>query len=210
MDVYGTISAQLDAVSLPLFAVTLTAVPRRRTPLLLILHWHGFRREPDAARPPASRLEPVPSSALQLNEDWHALSELDHWMLDAAWRLGAWDLVRDVRSGCERIGAPEQEAVDCRQAFGDDPLRPPGVTAMVAEAPDREDLMRCAARVGYVRWSFRPVRGGVWRATATDDTLCANGGREPPCPVAAHPAIGAQRSQARFRLGRIERLIVPG
>jgi hypothetical protein len=33
---------QMDAVNLALDAITLTAVSRPDTPVLLILHWHGF------------------------------------------------------------------------------------------------------------------------------------------------------------------------
>jgi hypothetical protein len=39
------ITGQMEAVNLPLYAITLTAVPRVDTPVLLMLHWHGFRHE---------------------------------------------------------------------------------------------------------------------------------------------------------------------
>jgi hypothetical protein len=211
MDMFGTISTQIDAMNLLLFAVTLTAVPRRRTPVLLMLHWHAFRSA-DASSVRAARrgLDPVPASGLQINRDWRELAELDESMLDAAWRLGAWELFREERHGCNRVGASDREALECRQAFGDDPLRDPGNTSMVAEAPDREDMMHFAARVGYVRWTFRPVRGGVWRAVAADDTLAYDGSRAPPCPVGARPPAASRTGQTHYRLGRIDRLIVPG
>lgn len=41
MKVFATITDQLNAVRMPLFAVTLTAVPRLNTPVLLMLHWHA-------------------------------------------------------------------------------------------------------------------------------------------------------------------------
>lgn len=85
MDILQKISGQLASVGLPLFAVTLTAVPRADTPVLLILHWHGFRREPGASG--VDLHEPVPASALQMNEHWLQLAELDGAMLEAAWRL---------------------------------------------------------------------------------------------------------------------------
>ena len=208
MDVFRTVAAQIDAVRLPLFTVTLTAVPRGRTPLLLMLHWHGFRTEPEG-RPNRKAAEPVPSSALQLNVDWADLEQIDRLMLDAAWQLGAWELAREERRACNTAGASEREALECRQAFGDDPLGRIGETRMVAEAPDREDMMHLGARVGYVRWAFRPVRGGVWLEGAEDETLTVDGGREPPCPVGAWQAAGRRTGLARYRLGRISHLILP-
>jgi hypothetical protein len=208
MDMFTTVAAQIEAVRLPLFSVTLTALPRRRTPLLLMLHWHGFRREPADPRQ-ARALHPIPSSALQITDDHLDLGEVDRLMLEAAWRLGAWELDREERRGCNTVGASEREALECRQAFGDDPLAALGETHLVAEAPDREDMMHLGARVGYVRWSFRPVRGGVWQDTAQDDTLGGDGGRQPPCPVRAQPPAGQPTARTRYRLGRIDRLILP-
>ena len=75
MDVFDRIAGQIDAVQLPLFAVTLTAIPRANTPVLLMLHWHGFRR--DSADAGRASLAPVPGSALQINERWMALESLD-------------------------------------------------------------------------------------------------------------------------------------
>jgi hypothetical protein len=211
VEVFDRIAEQIEAVSLPLFAVTLTALPRTNTPVLLMLHWHGFRADPDPmARPPPASVprQPVPGSALQLNPFWDALARLDEAMLEAAWRLGAWELDREERRGCEAPGASDREALECRQAFGDDAFGLDG-EHMVTEACDRREMLHMAARVGYVRWQFRPVRGGVWRDTACDDTLTEDGGRSPPCPVPAKAPVGTQVSRVRYRLGQLERLILP-
>lgn len=208
MDVFDRIAEQLEALALPLFAVTLTALPRTNTPVLLMLHWHGFRPEVDLAAGPApapvSR-HPVAGSALQLNPLWDTVERLDEAMLDAAWRLGAWELDREERRGCERPGASRREAVECRQAFGEDPFGTDRPEHMVTEAQDRDELMHMAARVGYVRWQFRPVRGGIWRDLAHDDTLAEDGGRAPPCPIRARSLVGPRVSRVRYRLGRIGR-----
>jgi hypothetical protein len=205
MNVYDRVSGQLEAVRLPLFAVTLTAVPRANTPVLLMLHWHGFR---PAERPAAERrrLAAVPGSALQINERWDGLRALDEAMLDAAWRLGAWELDREERRACDTAGASEREALECRQAFGE---TAGGDAALVADAPDREALLALAAAVGYVRWLFRPVFGGLWRETAEDDTLAAEGGRSSPCPVPAQSPAGPRAASTRYRLGAVHRLILP-
>lgn len=205
MNVHDRISGQLEAVRLPLFAVTLTAVPRAHTPVLLMLHWHGFRR-PD---PPAAErrgLAPVPGSALQINERWETLQALDEAMLQAAWRMGAWELEREERRACATAGASARESLECRQAFGE---TAGGETALVAEAPDREDMLALGAAVGYVRWLFRPVRGGLWQKTAEDDTLGAEGGRAAPCPVVPHAPVGTRTSRVRYRLGAVRRLLLP-
>lgn len=208
MDVFGKIAAQMSAVGLPLYAVTLTAVPRADTPLLLILHWHGFRRETPAAPDRPAPVRAVPGSALQINERWQALETLDAAMLDAGWQLGAWEVEREERRACSWIGASEQEALECRQAFGEHPLAEDGLY-LVAEAPDRPDLMQLGAAVGYVRWTFRPARGGLWRETADDDTLAPDGSRLPPCPVAPQAPRGGRAARTRYLLGRVSRLWLP-
>lgn len=207
MDILQKISGQLASVGLPLFAVTLTAVPRADTPVLLILHWHGFRREPGASG--VDLHEPVPASALQMNEHWLQLAELDGAMLEAAWRLGAWMLEREERRACSTLGVAEREALECRQAFGDNPLAPGRDDHLVAEAPDRPAMLRAGARVGYVRWSFRPVHGGVWPDCADDATLAADGSRTEPCPVGPQQPVGPRISLTRYRLGRARCLYLP-
>lgn len=208
MDVFGKVAVQMAAVGLPLFAVTLTAIPRANTPSLLMLHWHGFRRDPERAPPgDPSVPSPVPGSALQINERWDAVEVLDEAMLSAAWQLGAWELDREEKRACLTIGASDREALECRQAFGDHPFAD-GATHMVAEAPDRPDLMELGARVGYVRWQFRPVHGGVWRETAEDDSLQTDGRRTDPCPVGPKALVGTRASRTRYRLGRIDKIIV--
>lgn len=209
MNVFETIIGQIKAVGVPLFAVNLAAIPRANTPVLLMLHWHGFRSNPPprglASAP--RRRSPVPSSAIQLNEHWPDIGTLDQAMLDAAWQLGAWQLDREERRSCSVIGASEREAMECRQAFGDDPFNPGEERHLVAETPDRQEMMEVAARLGYVRWQFRPVWGGIWKDVATDDSLSADGSRTPPCPYRVATQAGIRRS--RTRLGRIDRIILP-
>jgi hypothetical protein len=207
MNVFSTIAGQIESIGLPLFAVTLTAIPRTNTPVLLMLHWHGFRPEDPRGGGRPGHLAPVPGSALQINEQWMDLSSIDLAMLDAAWRLGAWELDREERRPCTTVGASNRESVECFQAFGE-PSMPAAMSHLIAEAPDREDMLSLGAEVGYVRWQFRPVRGGVWRDTARDETLTAEGGREPPCPVSAQPPVGTEISRSRYRLGKVHRLIV--
>lgn len=212
MEVFDRIVEQIDTLGLPLFAVSLSALPRANTPVLLMLHWHGFRPDPDGAGPPGDAAlahRPVPGSALQINTHWNDLAHLDETMLDAAWRLGAWALDREERRACTTAGASEREAFECRQAFADPPFGGAESEFMLTEAPDRPEMLELAARVGYVRWMFRPVRGGVWRDTAADDTLAADGGRTPPCPVGVQAPVGNRVSRTRYRLGGSHRIVVP-
>jgi len=44
MDLFDQLQEQINAVRLPLFAVTVTAAAHINTPLIVLLHWHGFRR----------------------------------------------------------------------------------------------------------------------------------------------------------------------
>jgi hypothetical protein len=211
MDVVRTITGQIEAIGEPLFAVTLTAVPCVNTPVLLMLHWHGFRHDPppEEISSVAPRRSPIPSSAMQLNERWPDIGTLDQAMLDAAWQLGAWQLDREERRSCSMLGASEQEAMACRQAFGDDPFNPGAESNLVAETPDRQEMMEVGARLGYVRWQFRPVWGGVWKNVAPDDSLSEDGGRNPPCPYGVKTLVGTRLSRTHYRLGRIDHIILP-
>lgn len=208
MDIFGKIAAQIATVGLPLYAVTVTAVPRADTPLLLILHWHGFRREAPSGPDQRAAIQPVPGSALQLNDRWNALETIDAAMLDAGWQMGAWDVEREVRRACTWIGASDREALECRQAFGEHPMVGPEMH-LADEAPDRADLMHLGAAVGYVRWKFRPARGGLWGETADDDTLAPDGSRQPPCPVMPEAPRDGRESHTFYRLGRVTRLFQP-
>lgn len=209
MHILHKITDQISTVGLPLYAVTLTAVPRYDTPLLLMLHWHGFRRELIINLPGMnSSLHPVPGSALQLNERWQSLETVESAMLDAAWQLGAWDIEREEKRSCNYIGASNQEALECRQAFGEHPLYEDEELHMVTDAPDRTDLMHLGANVGYIRWQFRPVMGGIWKKVAEDDTLAPDGSRKPPCPVAPQAPKGGKAARTTYRLGKINRIIL--
>ncbi|SFQ24949.1 diguanylate cyclase [Ralstonia sp. NFACC01] len=210
MDLFSAVHEQMDAVRLPLVAVTVTAARRANTPLVAILHWHGFRRAsplvlPGIDIPPRS----VPSSAIQLGHAWRHIETIDEVLLDAAWRLGAWDLERVERRGCNMIGASAGEALACRQAFGDYDGASANET-LIDGAPDRGELMQIAADEGYVRWLFRPVKGGVWQALEeSDDTLGPDGGRPSPCPVLPVPRQRHGRGRTVYRLGAVHRILLP-
>ena len=210
MDLFSAVHEQMDAVRLPLVAVTVTAARRANTPLVAILHWHGFRRAsplvlPGIDIPPRS----VPSSAIQLGHAWRHIETIDEVLLDAAWRLGAWDLERVERRGCNMIGTSAGEALACRQAFGDYDGASANET-LIDGAPDRGELMQIAADEGYVRWLFRPVKGGVWQALEeSDDTLGPDGGRPSPCPVLPIPRQRHGRGRTVYRLGAVHRILLP-
>ncbi|HDR8857838.1 diguanylate cyclase [Burkholderia territorii] len=209
MDLFDFVNEQMEAVRLPLYAVTVTAAARANTPLIAILHWHGFLRETPLALPGvALPRRPVPGSAIQFALPWHALESIDETLLDAAWRLGAWELERVERRGCNTIGASAGEALACRQAFGDYDGGPSAGCHLVDGAPDRDELMRLAARNGYARWLFRPVKGGLLRMLdERDDTLDADGGRQPPCPVLPRPARH-RSARTLYRLGAIRGILM--
>jgi len=212
MDLFDTLHDHIDAMHVPLYAVTVTAVARVNTPLVALLHWHGFRRATPLALPGIDLPpRPVPSSAIQIAGPWLSFDTVERALLDAAWRLGAWDLERVEARACNEIGASAGEALACRKAFGaygDHDQAPPD-TYLVDGAPDRDALMHLAAERGYLRWLFRPVKGGVWRALdEPDDTLEADGGRRPPCPVAPLPRRASHRGHTVYRLGRVRRILL--
>jgi hypothetical protein len=192
-------------------AITVAAVPYANTPVVLTLHWHGFveTRLAEVTDANVVAYQAVPSSALQINERWDRFDELENSVLDVAWELGSWDLARVEALPFVRPGACEQESVECMGAFGAPPLALDGQPAVVAEVPDAEDLIAAASRSGYLQWTFRPVRGGVWAEVAEDLTLEAGGYRNPPCPVLPIPTRARRARGPRrvvYQFGRCSRL----
>jgi hypothetical protein len=211
MDLLDRIETQLVSNRLPLVGITVAAVPYANTPVVLTLHWHGFveARLAEVTDANVIAYQPVPSSALQINERWDGFADLENEVLDVAWELGSWDLARTEALPFVRPGATQQESLECMSAFGSLPLAIDGQPPVVAEVPDAEDLIQTASRTGYVQWIFRPVRGGVWAPVAEDDTLEEGGYRNPPCPYMPSPTrIGRTRRPRRivYQFGRCTRL----
>ncbi len=211
MHLLDRIETQLVSNRLPLVAITVAAVPYANTPIVLTLHWHGFieNRLADVESAEVVSYQAVPSSALQLNERWDRIDQLENEVLDVAWELGSWDLARTEALPFVRPGAPEQESLECMSAFGAVPLAIEGQSSVVSEVPDGEDLIQAASRAGYLQWLFRPVRGGVWAEVAEDVTLQEGGYRNPPCPYLALPTRDTRFRRARkvvYQFGRAARL----
>ena len=203
MEILACITEQIAGNRLPLVGVTVAAVPCPDTPVILTLHWHGFRKEAPAEDDDAdaAQLAPVPSTSLQVNERWGDLLDVDMATLEAGWELGAWDVVRTERPPCMRPGAPAAEAVDCLRAFGSCPMPYMGRDLFVAEAPDMEELIEMAAYSGYLHWQFRPVHGGIWGHGQGDATLNPDGTRRPHCPLAPVRPKGEGRSRMVYHFG---------
>src|SRR3954467_14711818 len=123
MDLLDRIETQVISNRLPLVAITVAAVPYANTPVVLTLHWHGFveARLANVTDANVVAYQPVPSSALQLNERWDQLDQLENEVLDVAWELGSWDLARVEALPFVRPGASEQESLECMGGFGSPP-----------------------------------------------------------------------------------------
>jgi hypothetical protein len=203
VEILERIEAQIEASHLPLFAVTVAAVPCPDTPVILTLHWHGFLRERlvDLDETDVVTYIPIPSSTLQVNDRWTDILDLDRAAMKAGWELGAWDVARAERPSCGRPGADSSEAIDCLKAFGAFPFGINEQQPVVADAPDMGDLLSVACRRGYLMWLFRPVRGGIWAEVADDATLLPGGTREPPCPHTPIPPSLRNSSRTVYRFG---------
>src|SRR5260221_13406356 len=83
MHLLDGIETQLISNRLPLVAITVAAVPYANTPVVLTLHWHGFVETRLAAVADANIVayQPVPSSALQINDRWDAIPQLENEVL---------------------------------------------------------------------------------------------------------------------------------
>src|SRR6476469_382781 len=110
MHLLDRIETQLISNRLPLVAITVAAVPYANTPVVLTLHWHGFVETRLAQVSDANLVayQTVPSSALQINERWDGIAQLENEVLDVAWELGSWDLARMEAPPFVRPGATEQ------------------------------------------------------------------------------------------------------
>jgi hypothetical protein len=205
MELLERIEQQMQMTRLPLFGITLAAVPCPDTPIILTLHWHGFLRQKliDKEEAQSVAFRAVPSSALQVNDRWRDVVALDRAALEAAWELGAWDIARAERPACMRPGADSVEAMECLKAFGAFPFGEQAEQMVVSEAPDADELLNVAAQRGYLMWTFRPVHGGIWKEFADDVTLRPDGTRQPPCPVEPIPPFGKARKTV-YRFGMPE------
>jgi hypothetical protein len=187
MNLLNLVETQLISNRLPLVGVTLAAVPHANTPVVLTLHWHGFVEVKLTDDSEAVAYQPVPSSALQINERWDRFEDLENATLETAWELGAWNLERLEAKPFVRAGADAAETTVGMHAFGASPITLDGDPPIVAEVPDSDDLIDAAGRSGYFQWLFRPVRGGLWSEVADDITLQPGGYRNPPCPILGEP-----------------------
>ncbi|MBK6981935.1 MAG: diguanylate cyclase [Betaproteobacteria bacterium] len=208
MQLLDCIETQLIANRLPLVGVSVAAVPYANTPVVLTLHWHGFveTRLAEVTDANVVAYQPVPSSALQVNERWDGFADLENAVLEVAWELGSWDLARREAPPFIRPGSSAQESVECMGAFGNLPIAIEGQPPIVAEVPDGEELIEAAGRAGYVHWMFRPVRGGVWAEVAEDLTLEEGGYRNPPCPHLSAPTKPGRSRRVVYQFGRCDRL----
>lgn len=209
MHIFDAVSEHISAMGLPLFAVSATRANWPDTPLLLFLHWHGFRRatplQLEGVELPARA---VPSSALQFDGPWASGGAAEEALLDAAWRLGAWQLERLQQRACNTAGAPASEAFACRLAFGDNAAGYPDEPVLGGDQDARLELMDLAARKGYQQWLFQPIKGGLWEGIGPRDySLAPDGGRPSDCPVRPAPANADRR--VVYQLGRHDRLILP-
>lgn len=211
MQILQTIQAHVAAMRLPLYAATLSAVAQPDTPLMLILHWHGFHREAPMRLPGVDiPLRSVAGSALQLDAPWREVEALDDAMLDAAWKLGAWDLERVTHRPWWRLNAPLEETVNCHRAFACYPGEADD-RHVVANAKDQAELVELAALRGYVRWLFRPRACGIWKEVDNDDiTLEADNRRSSPCPVKPAAFDRHRPGKRLYRLGRAGTFILRG
>lgn len=118
MDFFDFVNEQMEAVRLPLYAVTVTAAARVNTPLIAILHWHGFLRETPLALPGvALPRRPVPGSAIQFALPWHALESIDETLPHGGSARGNWSAssgaaaTRSARRPAKRLRAARHSAI---------------------------------------------------------------------------------------------------
>ena len=82
MDVFAKLAQQISGTGLPLYAVTLTAVPHPDTPVLLMLHWAGKLVLPPDAIPDSEKYVALKSVGML-----SGLSDAELWELA---RAGRW------------------------------------------------------------------------------------------------------------------------
>ena len=199
MELLERIEQQMAATQLPLFAITVAAVPCPDTPVILTLHWHAFVRErlADVEGAQTVSYKPVPSSALQLNERWEDVLTVDRAAMAAGMGAG--------RVGCCARGASfvcaSRRAVE-RSAGMSAGLR----RVSVRRGRQSSRRVRCTGyrRVGQRRcapWlSDVDVPSRAWRHLERLRRRCnaawPTARREPPCPLGL-PCRRPQDARAR-------------
>jgi len=209
MHIFDAVTAHSSAMNLPLYAVSATRADWPGASLLLFLHWHGFQRA-TALQLPGVPLpaRAVASSVLQFDGPASDGTAGEEALLDAAWRLGAWQLERVQQRGCNTAGADLSEAYATRLAFGENAAGYPDEPVLGADPEARLEQMQLAARKGYLQWLFMPSKGGLWAGIGpADDSLGADGGRHSDCPVRPSPPAPGQR--VVYQLGHHIGLILP-
>lgn len=139
-------------------------------------------------------------------------------LLDAAWRLGAWDVLRTEHPPIPRTDseAALYSFIDYRHEALGDPMHPGwGLTAAFCGSPYLidginpsvgdacpQDLLDAAASRGWITWYFRPTRWSVRVGSNNDRTLLPDGSRdERELPIT--PArLRRAPHQHIYRLGR--------
>jgi DNA-binding transcriptional regulator YiaG len=155
--------------------------------------WNASLQEPPAGPEPTLKSD----SVLTWREK--NLEKADHEMVYAAWRLGAWDVLRSSHQPLGSQADPYAAHHGLVLLF--DPsgaysvrTNPMGVQG---EEPDLKTLVEGAARDGWISWRFRPTLrssrvGG--RVAARDITLAADGTRILRCPYRHKVLVRGERS----------------
>jgi hypothetical protein len=147
---------------------------------------------------PLTDPEPTLKSDSVLSWSEKNLEKADYEMVYAAWRLGAWDV---LRSWHQPLGAQADpyaahhglvSLFDASGAYAvrANPMSIPG------ESIDLKTLVEAAARDGWISWRFRPTLrssrvGG--RVAARDITLAPDGTRTASCPYRHKELVRGQR-----------------
>jgi hypothetical protein len=148
---------------------------------------------------PATGPEPTLKNDSILTWREKTLEEADYEIIHAAWRLGAWDVLRSWHPPLGGNADPYAPHHGLVSLF--DPSSAYTVRAGPRGIPDGQidvrTLVEAAARDGWISWKFRPTLrssrvGG--RVAARDTTLAIDGTRTIPCPYRHKVPVRGERS----------------
>jgi hypothetical protein len=149
-------------------------------------------------------------SVLRLTRESASLGEIEDAVFEAAWQLGAWDMVRLERPPLRPCATWREAGNGVAVSFGRNPYLIDGQPLqMGAAVPD--ELLDLAARAGYVTWRFvplalsSPTMRRMW--AHKDRTLAGSDATRNTTPGHqrarwAHPTEPGTAAEHQYRFGR--------
>ncbi|MCP9496092.1 MAG: hypothetical protein MSG64_16715 [Pyrinomonadaceae bacterium MAG19_C2-C3] len=157
--------------------VNLSTLRTTDAPLVLRIGWEGMRRADRDTH--AHIYDRRPDSIRVVRANWESSAEIESWLEECAWALGAGYLMRWIHAPSNKV------TMGIRRSFGDEIYTINGESLSAGDSP-RDEMFGVAARDGFIEWEFNsaylrhestfPAQLEAWRRH--DATLLPSGNRD--------------------------------